>query len=147
MVARRASRAVSLEFVDTNVLLYAYDVADSDRHRPARSLVSRLGRARSGALSVQVLQEFYVNAVRKIAVPLSPAVARQRIAVLGLWPTHSPTAPDVLTAVDIAEQERISFWDAMIVTSAAALGCEVLWTEDLNDGQLINGVRVRNPFG
>lgn len=137
---------MSLEFVDTNVLLYAYDVTAGDRHHRARTLVGRLGRLRTGALSVQVLQEFYVNAVRKIAVPLSPAAARERLEVLALWPAHSPAAHDVLAAVDISVQERISFWDGMIIRSASALGCEILWTEDLNDGQNINGVQVRNPF-
>lgn len=82
MVARRATRAVGLEFVDTNVFLYAYDVTAGGRHDRARSLVGRLGRMRIGALSVQVLQEFYVNAVRKIAVPLSPATARVQEAGL-----------------------------------------------------------------
>jgi len=137
---------VSLEFVDTNVLLYAYDATAGDRHHRARTLVARLGRSRNGVLSVQVLQEFYVNAVRKIPVPLSPAVARERVRTLGSWPTHAPTAQDVLTAIDIAEQERNSFWDAMIIRSASAFGCTALWTEDLNAGQLISGVRIENPF-
>jgi len=137
---------VNLEFVDTNVLLYAYDVSAGVRHDRARELVGQLGRTRSGVLSVQVLQEFYVNAVRKIAIPLSPAVARERVRILGLWTAHTPVAHDVLTAIDIAEQERTSFWDAMIICSASALGCVTLWTEDLNDGQVINGIRIRNPF-
>ena len=137
---------MSLEFVDTNLLLYAYDVNAGDRHQQARTLVGRLGRMRKGALSVQVLQEFYVNVVRKISVPLSPAIARERVGILGLWPTHAPAVQDVLTAIDVAEQDQISFWDAMIVRSASALGCEILWSEDLKDGQIINGVQVMNPF-
>ncbi|HZJ09929.1 MAG TPA: PIN domain-containing protein [Trueperaceae bacterium] len=137
---------MNLEFVDTIVLLYAYDVTAGERHERARELVGQLGRTRSGALSVQVLQEFYVNAVRKIAVPLSPVVARERVRTLGRWTAHAPVAHDVLVAIDIAEQERLSFWDAMIIRSASALGCVTLWTEDLNAGQLISGVRIENPF-
>lgn len=137
---------MSLQFVDTNVLLYAYDSTAGAWHQRARELVGQLGRTRSGALSVQVLQEFYVNAVRKVAVPLSAATARQRIEVLGLWPTHAPTTKDVVAAIDIAEQHRLSFWDAMIIRSASELGCETLWTEDLNPGQIVNGVRILNPF-
>jgi len=129
---------VSLEFVDTNVLLYAYDVTAGERHERARELVGRLGRTRSGALSVQVLQEFYVNAVHKIA---------ERVAVLGLWAVHTPGPSDVVAAIDIVQSDKVSFWDAMIIRSAGALGCTVLWSEDLNPGQVISGVRVADLFG
>ena len=135
-----------MEFVDTNVLLYAYDASDPDRATTARDLVSTLGRTRTGALSVQVLQEFYVNAVGKIAQPLSPTDGRDRVRNLARWRTHVPTAEDVLAATSISEERQLSFWDAMIIRSAAELGCHTLWTEDLNDGQVIEGVRVTNPF-
>lgn len=135
-----------MQFVDTNVVLYAYDASAGDRHLAARELVGRLGRQRLGAVSVQVLQEFYVNAVAKIAHPLSPEEARRRLQVLGRWRVHSPLPADVLAASAIAEEHRISFWDAMIVRSAAELGCDILWTEDLNSGQVLAGVAVRAPF-
>ncbi|CAN5782640.1 PIN domain-containing protein [soil metagenome] len=135
-----------MEFVDTNVLLYAYDVTAGARHERARELVGRLGRARLGALSVQVLQEFYVNAVMKIATPLTPEDARLRLRVLSRWPAHSPMPLDIVAASVISEDHQVSFWDAMIVRSASELGCTRLWTEDLNDGQMIAGVRVANPF-
>lgn len=134
------------EFVDTNVLLYAYDVTAGERHDRARDLVGRLGRERAGALSVQVLQEFYVNATRKIAVPLSPANARERVRALSRWRLHSPTAADVIAASEIAEQAQLSFWDAMVVRSATQMNCSVLWTEDLNHGQRVSGIELRNPF-
>ncbi len=134
------------EFVDTNVLLYAYDVSAGERHVRARELVGRLGRERMGVLSVQVLQEFYVNATRKIAEPLSPASARERVLALARWRLYTPSAADVIAASEIAEQTRLSFWDAMIVRSATQMNCSVLWTEDLNDGQRVSGVELRNPF-
>lgn len=137
---------MTLQFVDTNVLLYAYDGSAGNRHDKALDLVSALGRNREGALSVQVLQEFYVNAVRKIARPLAPDVARDRLQALGLWTVHAPTAEDVVAAVEISESASLSFWDAMIVRSAASLGCATLWSEDLDAGQLIEGVTIRNPF-
>jgi predicted nucleic acid-binding protein len=133
---------VTLEFVDTNVLLYAYDPSAGDRHEQASHLVGRLGRERRGAVSVQVLQEFYVNAVRKVAVPVPPAEALKRLRARA----HSPRPGDVLAAVGLAERHRMGFWDAMIVQSAIRLGCAVLWTEDLNTGQGFVGVRVSNPF-
>jgi predicted nucleic acid-binding protein len=134
------------EFVDTNILLYAYDTSAAARHDRAREIVGRLGRERTGVLSVQVLQEFIVNATRKIAVPLSPGVARERVRVLARWRLHTPTAADVIAASEVAEQAQLSFWDAMIVRSAAQMNCSVLWTEDLNHGQLVSGVELRNPF-
>lgn len=134
-----------LQFVDTNVLLYAYDPNDT-KHEGARMLVEDLGSERRSALSVQVLQEFFVNATRKIAEPLAVDAARDRIEALSTWPTHVPGAPDVLAAIDIGGRYRISFWDAMIVRSAAQLDCEVLWTEDLNPGRMYEGVRAETPF-
>ncbi|MCL2780483.1 MAG: PIN domain-containing protein [Actinomycetia bacterium] len=134
------------EFVDTNVLLYAYDASAGARHERALALVSRLGRARTGVLSVQVLQEFYVNAVGKIAEPLTPEAARERLRVLSRWTVHAPLAHDVLAAAELAARYQLSFWDAMIVRSASASGCDTLWTEDLNAGQRIAGVAIRNPF-
>jgi len=137
---------VNLEFVDTNVLLYAYDTTAGRRHDAARQLVMRLGRSRSGALSVQVLQEFYVNAVRKIAKPLTTAAARGRVKAFALWPTHVPQTRDILAAIDLADSAQISFWDATILRSASEMGCTTLWTEDLNAGQVVAGVRIVDPF-
>ncbi len=137
---------MTLEFVDTNVLLYAYDITAGDRHTRARDLIGRLGRNRTGALSVQILQEFYVNAVRKIAVPLRPDSARERLRIFSRWVVHSPLPLDVVAAAEIAEQNSLSFWDAMVLRSATKLDCPVLWSEDLNPGQRIAGVEIRNPF-
>ena len=135
-----------MEFVDTNVLLCAYDGSAGVRHARARQLVGRLGRDRVGAISVQVLAEFYVNAVTKIATPLTPDAARRRLRALGRWPAHSPAPLDVVAASVISEDHQLSFWDAMIIRSASELGCTRVWTEDLNDGQMIAGVRIANPF-
>lgn len=134
-------------FIDTNVLLYAYDASAGLRHDQAARLVGRLAAQRNAATSVQVLQEFYVNATRKIAKPLEPDIALDRIRVFSRWPTHAPTAHDVIAAATLARDAGLSFWDAMIVHSAAELGCLVLWSEDLNAGQRIRGIEIRNPFG
>jgi predicted nucleic acid-binding protein len=136
-----------MEFVDTNVLLYAYDTAAGQRHDDAAHLVDRLWSERSGAISVQVLQEFFVNSTRKVAAPLTPEAAVDRIRSLSWWRVHSPLADDVVAAASLSNRHQLSFWDAMIVRSAAELHCETIWSEDLNDGQVIEGVRVRNPFG
>ncbi len=137
---------VSRAFVDTNVLLYAYDRSAGSQHDRAASLVGQLGADRRGAVSVQVLQEFYVNATRKIEQRLDHETAVARLRALSCWSVHAPSAGDVLTAAGLATTAKLSFWDAMIVTSAQALGCETLWSEDLNDRQRIGGVTVRSPF-
>ncbi len=134
------------DFVDTNVLLYAYDASAGDRHEQAQHLVARLARARRGVVSIQVLQEFYVNAVSKIAKPLTIDEAVARMNAFGRWPVHSPLAVDVGAAVELARVHTISFWDAMIVRSASEMGCARLWTEDLNSSQRIAGVLISNPF-
>lgn len=135
-----------LEFVDTNVLLYAYDRSAGDRHEAATRLVGEIGAARRGATSIQVLQEFYVNATRKIAEPLGHDTAVRRLEALSRWSVHVSQATDVMAAAGLSRGSMLSFWDAMIIHSAAALGCAVLWSEDLNDGQRIGRVTVRNPF-
>ncbi|WP_231995761.1 PIN domain-containing protein [Mycobacterium sp. 852002-51163_SCH5372311] len=132
--------------MDANILLYAYDVAAGEKHEVASALVDRLWRERRGAFSVQVLQEFYVSATRKIAKTMGPDVAVDTLKNLVRWRVHSPLPDDVIAAATLSSRHRLSFWDAMIVRSAAELRCDTLWTEELNDGQVIEGVRVANPF-
>jgi len=91
------------------------------------------------------LQEFYVNVTQKVARPLTSELARI-IADLAVWESHRPGAQDVLDAIDLQRRHQISFWDAMIVTSAVQLGCRRIWSEDLSSGQAYNGVVVSDPF-
>ena len=133
-------------FVDTNILLYAHDDSAGGKRDQARALVEQLWESRDGCLSVQVLQEFFVNVTRKIAKPLDAARAKEIVADFSRWYLHVPAADDVLAAIGIHQRTGISFWDAMIVRSAAEIGCAVLYSEDLNAGQEYSGVRVENPF-
>jgi len=133
-------------FVDTNILLYAHDESAGDKHDRARALVEHLWESREGCLSVQVLQELFVNVTRKIAKPLDAATAKEIVADFSRWHLHVPGADDVLAAIGIHQRTGISFWDAMIIRSAAEIGCAVLYSEDLNAGQEYSGVRVENPF-
>ncbi|WP_047865494.1 PIN domain-containing protein [Rubrobacter aplysinae] len=133
-------------FVDTNVLVYAYDLSAGEKHERARKMVEELWRTRTGCISVQVLQEFFVNVTRKIPKPLSTAQAKEIVSDLGHWKMHSPSARDVVEAIDLHERLSLSFWDGMILRSAASLGCTVLYTEDLNTGQSYDGIRTENPF-
>jgi predicted nucleic acid-binding protein len=133
-------------FVDTNVLLYAHDASAGAKRKQARALVEQLWESREGCLSVQVLQEFFVNVTRKIAKPLDAETAKEIIADLAHWHVHVPAADDVLGAIGIHQRDRIPFRDSMIVRSAAEMSCAVLYSEGLNPGQEYSGVRIENPF-
>lgn len=138
-------------FVDSNVLIYAHDEGAGVKREAARAVVERLWEERSGRLSVQVLQEFFVNATvrsgrRRLEAPLDVQEAREVVEDFSRWGVHRPGAADVLAAIDIHRRVGVSFWDAMIVQSASSQGCEVLFSEDLNDGQIYEGVRLENPF-
>jgi predicted nucleic acid-binding protein len=133
-------------FVDTNILVYAHDSSAGIKRDQAQTLVKQLWGSHEGCLSVQVLQEFFVNVTRKIAKPLAPETAKEIIADYSRWRVHVPAADDVLGAIGIHQRTGISFWDAMIVRSAAEMSCAALYSEDLNTGQEYSGVRVKNPF-
>lgn len=136
----------SRRFVDTKVLVYAHDISAGDKHERARALVEQLWDTRNGCLSVQILQEFFVTVTRKIPKPLGAEAAKEVIADLARWRVHVPAADDVLGAIGLHQRTGISFRDAMMVRSAVEIGCEVIYSEDLNHGQLYDGVRVENPF-
>lgn len=134
------------EFVDANVLVYAFDSSAARKQQVAEQLLKRLWESGTGCVSVQVLQEFFVTITKKVAKPLPVDDAKARIREFSAWTVFAPTADDIVAAIDLHTQARIGFWDAMIVLAAAECGCEVLWTEDLNDGQRLREVRIRNPF-
>jgi predicted nucleic acid-binding protein len=133
-------------FVDTNILVYAHDDSAGGKRDQARALVEQLWESRDGCLSVQVLQEFFVTVTRKIAKPLDAETAKAIVADWSRWYLHVPAADDVLAAIGIHQRTGVSFWDAMIVRSAAEMGCALLYSEDLNAGQEYSGVRAENPF-
>jgi predicted nucleic acid-binding protein len=140
------SEARSLQFVDTNILIYAHDVSAGQKHTQAKELLHDLWQSEEGCLSIQVLQEFYVNVTRKVDKPLSAEAAAQIIADLSVWQVQCPGIDDVLDAIHLQRRYQISFWDAMILASALQLGCQVLWSEDLNPGQIYGDLQVRSPF-
>jgi predicted nucleic acid-binding protein len=134
------------DFVDANVLVYAFDASAGRKQHAARALLERLWESNSGCVSIQVLQEFFVTVTKKVAKPLPVEDAKARVREFAAWSVFAPAPEDVLAAIDLHTQAKIGFWDAMVVLAAAESGCDVLWTEDLNDGQALRGVRIRNPF-
>ncbi len=134
------------EFVDANILVYAFDSSAGNKQTAARQLIGRLWNSETGCLSVQVLQEFFVTATRKVTRPLSADEAADRVREFASWRIFAPVAEDVLAAIALHKKAQLSFWDAMVVHAAAETGCDVLWTEDLTNRQVIQGVHIRNPF-
>lgn len=132
------------EFVDTNVLLYAFDSGAAEKHRAALELVKRLWMERRGWISLQVMQEFYVSATRKLKLPVNQATLQ--VHRLRLWRVHRPLVEDVLAAIELHQGHSVSFWDALILRSAQASQCSILWSEDLSHGQRWGNLEVRSPF-
>ena len=135
---------MSVEFVDTNVLLYAHDGGAGKKHERSVRLLSRLVEDGAGAVSIQVLAEFYAAATKKLGI--SSQEAEEILADLGGWIIHRPGHADLLRAARFQRRYKISWWDALVVNSAVELGCGVLWSEDIADGQRYGSVTVRNPF-
>ncbi len=135
------------QFVDTNVLVYAYDFGAVSKQPRAEVLLAGLWHSGRGCLSIQVLQEFYTVTTRKTRRILPVDQAVLVVSDFAQWRVHSPVAADVLAAIELAERHRISYWDASIIISAQRLGCRTLWSEDLQDGARFGEVTIRNPFG
>ena len=133
-------------FVDTNILIYAHDLDAGQKNKISRDIIRDLWENRSGIISTQVLQEFYVNVTRKIENPLKKSQARGVIEGYLAWPVELNDVRTVLSASEIEERHMLSFWDAMIVASARKAKAEKIITEDLNHGREIEGILIENPF-
>jgi len=133
-------------FIDTNILVYGHDVDAGQKHQIARSTLVELWEQRTGVMSVQVLQEFYVTMTRKVLRPLPSNKVRNIIQDYFSWHIEMNDPLSVLVASRIEENYRISFWDALIVTAASKANVSKILTEDLQAGRLIEGILIENPF-
>ena len=136
----------ALVFVDTNVLLYRHDIARPEKQEAASAWLSHLWRVRSGRVSMQVLQEFYVNATQKLKPGLARQSAREEIQDLMSWSPIPIDARLIEGAWNLQDRFGLSFWDSLIAAAARSAGCRFLLTEDLQHDQDLNGVRVLSPF-
>jgi predicted nucleic acid-binding protein len=132
-------------FIDTNVLIYGHNVDAKAKHEAAKRVLQELWNSRSGALSMQVLQEFYMNVTRKIPRPISRASARLVVNTYTIWCVET-TPSEIFMAFHIEDESHLGFWDALIVAAAIKSGAHRILSEDLNAGQTISGVRIENPF-
>ena len=135
-----------LTFVDTNVLAYAHDRSEPLKQPIAQARLDGLWRDRTGVLSTQVLQEFYVVATRKFDPPMPPGTARELVGLYAEWPVVQIDVPLLLAASALEERHTLSFWDALIVEAARRSGATRLLTEDLQPGRRLGDVRIENPF-
>lgn len=132
------------EFLDTNVLIYAHDGRDPRKQTCARELIRRLLRERRGVLSLQVLQEFFAAATRKLRMDSEDA--RRRILQYSRFDVVTLGVPDLVAAIDLHRLHDLSFWDALIVRAALNGACTTLHTEDMQSGYVVETLRVRDPF-
>lgn len=137
----------SVFLVDTNVLVYAYDAADPVKRETAIDALALLYDEGIGALSVQVLNEFYTVVTRKSAVPLTPERAEAAVgAYVRSWSVYSTTPLAVREGIRISRVHRTSYWDGLILATARLNEVPYLLSEDLQDGRDYDGVTVINPF-
>lgn len=131
-------------FLDTNILIYTDDASEAEKSELAAELVANALRTRKGVISTQVLQEYFSASTRKLKVGIETAKRRTqlftRLNVVQITPS------DIVAAIDLVQLHRLSFWDALIVHAARQAECAVLLTEDLQNGRVIDGVRISNPF-
>ena len=133
-------------FVDTNILVYAHDASAGVKHERARALVEGLWHSRGGVISTQVLQDLSVNVRKKAAHPLDRQATRDLVSDYLAWHVVVNDGGAVLAALDLEDRYEVSFRDALIIHAAQVAGVEVLYSEDLSDGQRYGDVRVVNPL-
>jgi predicted nucleic acid-binding protein len=129
-------------FIDTNVLVYAVDQAATAKRERALAVLGTV----NPVLSAQVLSEFYWTVTRKLKRPLPADEARRQVGELARMIVMPITAPLVQAAIQTSQDHQLAYWDALIVEAAVTAGCKELLSEDLADGSVLRGVRVRNPF-
>jgi len=131
-------------FFDTNVLIYADDKGAPAKQRRSLELIEEHRRARTGVVSLQVLQEYFVTATRKLQ--LDARIARRKVELLAEFDVATPELADILAAIDLHRLHGFSFWDALIVRAAMQAGCSVLLSEDMQGTREIDGLHIVNPF-
>jgi predicted nucleic acid-binding protein len=131
-------------FFDTNVLVYADDKAAPAKQRRALDLIAEHRRARTGVVSLQVLEEYFVTVTRKLH--LDPRIARRKVELIAEFDVVFPEVADILAAIDLHRLHGVSFWDALVLRAAKQAGCSILLSEDMQGNREIDGVQIVNPF-
>jgi len=134
-------------FFDTNVLVYTFDQHTPEKRAVARQLLADCIARGEACLSTQVLQEFFVTATGKLSSPLPIDEAEKAVRDFSTLPIITTDVGLILDAITAARRYRISFWDALVVQAAIRANASILYTEDLQEGQILYGsLTVQNPF-
>lgn len=133
-------------FLDTNILVYAHDSTAGRKREIAKEALFDLWNSETGVLSTQVLQELFVSLTQKIPVPLDRKKARAILEDLCAWEVVVNDEQAILAAIDLQTKYRLSFWDSLILEAAHRSGATMLYSEDLSNGQQLEGIKIVNPF-
>ena len=133
-------------FIDTNILVYAFDKSESQKQAIAQQILKEKGNWGKIVLSTQVLQEFFVVVTKKLTQPLPKEIAYQVVQSLAEYPLVEINAPIILKAIHRHQTDNFSFWDALIVEAALNAGCYVLLSEDMQENRRIDSLIIQNPF-
>jgi len=133
-------------FLDTNIIVYAHDRSSGKKHRIAMEIMEYLWERKKGVISVQVMQEFYICVTTKILKPIPLKDVRKILEYLLNWDVIINDEHITIKAIDLQEKYQFSFWDSLIVQSVIQSQAGTLFSEDLSDGQVIENVKITNPF-
>jgi len=133
-------------FVDSNVVVYLFDQDSPKKKAAAQRILQTEASVGNILLSTQVLQEFYVTVSRKLAKPLKPETALEAVTRFSAFPLVIVDMPLILSAIRRSQKDSISFWDSLVIDAALKGGAQRLWSEDLQHGRMVNGMRIENPF-
>ncbi len=133
-------------FVDTNILVYAYDTSAGTKQVEARKVISDLWNSGLGVLSTQVLQEFFVTVTRKLPKPMIASQAREIVSDFMKWEVATVDGETILDAINLQKRKNLSLWDSLIIVAAGNAGCSLLLSEDLPSGIQFGSMEIRNPF-
>jgi prevent-host-death family protein len=143
-VARLPGSRLPRTFLDTNVLVYCDDESEPVKQQKALEVLDEHTRSRTGVVSLQVLQEYFVTACRKLG--LDTGTARRKVEIFAMLIVAEPKVDDILAAIDLHRFHGFSYWDALVLRMAKQTGCSVVLSEDMQHGRVIDGVRIVNPF-
>ena len=133
-------------FVDTNLLVYAYDSSAGKKWKTSLEVLSLLWTHHTGVISTQVIQELFVSLTQKVKNPIHPEMAKEIISDLVQWPLVVNDGRNILRAIDLQIKYHLSFWDSLILQAAITSKSEFLLSEDFQDGRVIESVTIVNPF-
>lgn len=131
-------------FFDTNVIVYTDDKSAPDKQQRSLELLAEHRKSGTGVVSLQVLQEYFVAATKKLNVKVE--IARRKVELLAEFDVATPDIADILAAIDLHRLHGFSFWDGLILRTAQQTGCRILLSEDLRHNRVLDGVRIVNPF-